>query len=210
MSSYTFILLIDGAVLQTQPTDTLCIAKKSTTFTNDYQLEHCWSQIVNDSFTTVFQDAAIKPKRAGQKVLLTSSTFDWEDNYRVFATAKYKHGMLVSSIPKYTWEFSILTPLVQVSSATNNQQLAFGQKTSYSNNIFTPALTASATEFLNPSGPQSPDDSFLANTIPNTLHIAVELQAGGTWVPVYVDPDTHTGEMNHQLTPLNEVRSTIG
>jgi hypothetical protein len=99
----------------------------------------------------------------------------------------------------------ILTPLIQVSSATNTQALAFGQETSYDNNTFSAAKTASADDFLNPSGSQSMNDSFLAKKIPNTLHIAVELNAGGAWVPVYVDPDVHNGLMNHQLTPLNEV-----
>ena len=103
-------------------------------------------------------------------------------------------------------EHPVLTRPIQVRSATNNQQLSFGQETSYDNNSFTPAKTAAASDFLNPSGPQSPNDSFLTKKIPNTLHIAVEMNAGNAWVPVYVDPDVHNGAMDHQLTPLNEVR----
>jgi len=168
--SYTFTLLIDPTVLSIQPqsSDNLCIAKK-----------------VNGKFTTVFQDAAIKPKRTGQKTLLLSNNFTWEDKYRVFATVSYKHGMLVSS-------------------ATNTQPLAFGEETSYSSNVFTAAKIASTKDFINESGPQSPADSFLAKKIPSPLHVAVELQSGGIWVPIYVDPEPHTTEMDHQLTPLNE------
>jgi hypothetical protein len=60
-------------------------------------------------------------------------------------------------------------------------------------------------DFLNDKGEKSPEDTFLAKKIPNTLHVSVELWAGGAWVPVYVDPETHGGLMDHQLTPLNEV-----
>ncbi|KAL1297520.1 hypothetical protein AAFC00_005037 [Neodothiora populina] len=168
MSNYTFTLLIDSLILNEGSSDNFCIAKK-----------------VDGTFTTVFQDAAIKPKNTGQKTLITQNDFQWQDRYRVFCTATYTHGMLVRS-------------------ATNNVEVAFGQETIYQGNTFTDAATANRDDFINASGLQSYQDSFLAQKIPKTLHAAVECFVGGAWASVYVDPDNHVGTMDKQLTPMNE------
>ncbi|KAJ4017763.1 hypothetical protein NW752_001671 [Fusarium irregulare] len=168
MATYNLTLIIDSAILGFQSSDNLCIAKK-----------------VNGSFTTVFQDASVKPKRADQTPLLTSNSFEWTDSYRVFCSANYKHGMLVSA-------------------ATNIVEIGFGQQTTYKDSQFADPKPAGHDQFENSSGEQSYEDSFLANQIPNTLHAAVELKVKSKWVPVYVDPDNHASTMDKQLTPLNE------
>lgn len=85
--------------------------------------------------------------------------------------------------------------------------VAFGEATEYKNNKLSDALSAQASDFENGSGSESHEDSFLANMIPNQLHTAVETFSGGKWVCIYVDPDSHVGDVNKQLTPKNEVRS---
>lgn len=94
---------------------------------------------------------------------------------------------------------------IQVSRATKQVPLAFGQETSYENGAFSEAKTISAEDLANGSGPHSKDGSFLAKKVPHTLHIAVEMNTRGIWVPIYVDPDMHNIPMDLQLTPLNEV-----
>ncbi|EQB50555.1 hypothetical protein CGLO_09997 [Colletotrichum gloeosporioides Cg-14] len=59
MSNYKLTLLIDNAIFAAHPTDKFCIAKK-----------------VNGSFTTVFQDASIQPKRADQQQLHAQNDFE--------------------------------------------------------------------------------------------------------------------------------------
>lgn len=83
--------------------------------------------------------------------------------------------------------------------------MSFGEETIYVNGVLSHAATASVTEFKNPTGRQSSSDSFLVKTLPSMLHVAVEMLAGGRWVPIYVDTDARTGSTNYQLTPSNKV-----
>lgn len=94
-----------------------------------------------------------------------------------------------------------------MSGATNQQDIKFGQQTSYEKFAFGEAKPASTSDFENESGDRSSQDSFLVKDIPNNLHVSVMCKAGSSWVPIFVDPDQHSGLTNAQLTPTNEVRS---
>ena len=83
--------------------------------------------------------------------------------------------------------------------------IGFGEQTTYGSDQFSPASPAAHEDFENSSGWSSYEDSFLANQVPKPFHAAIEMSVKGEWAPVYVDPDTHFGPVNKQLTPMNEV-----
>jgi hypothetical protein len=101
MSDYQLTLLIDQAVLAYQSSDSFCIAKKGVPqerFNVEILVSCTLTRSVGETFTTVFSDGSVKPKRTGQKSLLSSNDFKWKDQFRVYATADYTVGQLVSRV----------------------------------------------------------------------------------------------------------------
>ena len=95
MGDFTLTIDLDKQIVARQSTDNLCIAKKGV---EKYVVRNPRTLIIDavaGKFTTVFQDAAVKPKRADQKGLLATNDFGWKDQYQIFAAVEYKIGLLV-------------------------------------------------------------------------------------------------------------------
>ncbi|KAF3220056.1 hypothetical protein TWF106_000280 [Orbilia oligospora] len=104
------------------------------------------------------------------------TNFRWTDKYRVLYAAEYKAGMMASS-------------------STNEQEIKYGQTVHYD----------PKKEMLPATGQADSSGSFQVVGSPGgSFRVAVEVQTGDTWTPIFVDPDSHGGNPTTTLTPKNE------
>ena len=54
-------------------------------------------------------------------------------------------------------------------------------------------------------GQSNSSDTFLLCGVPDSLKASVSCKVGDKWAPIYVDNNNHTGMMDKQLTPVNQV-----
>jgi hypothetical protein len=72
--------------------------------------------------------------------------------------------------------------------------------------MFEAVSQAPASDFTNPTGPESSQDSFLARRIPKDLRVGIEMGLpDDRWTVIYVDNETHMTTSDIQITPRNEV-----
>jgi len=137
----------------------------------------CIAKKVNDAYTVIFASGSVVPKDPNVvQQMSNTTTFVWKDKYRVYYAAKYAAGLMVSS-------------------SSNHEGIAYGQTVAY-----TPQKGMSpATGQANTSGQfqvtGSPGGSF---------RVAVEVESGGAWVPVFVDPDSHGSDPTTTLIPKHD------
>ncbi|KAH8791971.1 hypothetical protein BGZ57DRAFT_922395 [Hyaloscypha finlandica] len=161
MVQYTLTLKLDNAILTSGATDKLVIAKK-----------------VNGVLSTVFAGASPVPAN-GFKQLQSSNVFQWEDKYKVFGTATFGKGIMVSA-------------------TTNVVDIDVGQFAEYKGNVFQDAVKQGK-EFFDL------ESSFAIDGVPTAYHIGVKMSVGGSdYVTIFVDPNIHVTIEKMELQPQNE------
>jgi hypothetical protein len=105
---------------------------------------------------------------------------------------------------------TLLTYIRKVSTATNVVPINYGQAAKYNDYVITPASTVSASLF-DPS-PAAAKYSFFLTRVPSRLKSACCCRTSVNNLdindPIYVDPGTHAGVLDDQITPSHDVRST--
>ncbi|KAK6502678.1 hypothetical protein TWF506_003256 [Arthrobotrys conoides] len=137
----------------------------------------CIAKKVNDAYTVIFAAGSVVPTNPDTIQQMTNSTtFSWRDKYRVYYAAQYSAGMMVSS-------------------STNHQEIKFGQTVTYTPQTGMEPATGEA----NDSG------QFVVTGSPGGQYrVAVEVESGSSWVPIFVDPESHGGDPTTTLTPKED------
>jgi hypothetical protein len=95
----------------------------------------------------------------------------------------------------------------QVSSATEVVPISYGQAAEYKNYALQAASVVSANQF-DPT-PDAAKDSFFLSRVPSRLKSACSCRTSVNDVerndPIYVDPGSHAGVLDDQITPSHEV-----
>ncbi|EGX48454.1 hypothetical protein AOL_s00080g83 [Orbilia oligospora ATCC 24927] len=149
---YRLTVILDKHVLTLNAQNTLVIARK-----------------VNGTANVAFAVGYLQPEH-GKPQLLHSTSFEWEDKYRVF----------LLSLPEG------LASLGKSSATTNAVDISFGEITEYKDGTLLEAHKADTTYWATDG-----KKSFAIYNSPQTFHLGVQqLTTKNHFTPIFVDPFT--------------------